>query len=152
MKLALVTDAWQPQVNGVVTTVVELVREMEALGHQVVVIHPGLFDYPALPGVCRYRAGGTSGKVAGLAAGCPGARRHPPGDRRSFGLGRAAVLFAPQPGLYHCVSHAFSRNAQGRTACPAVAGVCRVSPLSQSIGGCAGAYTQGFADAAIARV
>jgi hypothetical protein len=53
MKLVLVTDAWQPQVNGVVTTLVELVREMQALGHQVEVIHPGLVRYPALPGLCR---------------------------------------------------------------------------------------------------
>ncbi len=50
MKLALVTDAWQPQVNGVVTTLVELVREMEALGHQVEVIHPGLFETRPCPG------------------------------------------------------------------------------------------------------
>ena len=50
MKLALVTDAWQPQVNGVVTTLVELVREMEAIGHQVEVIHPGLFDTRPCPG------------------------------------------------------------------------------------------------------
>jgi glycosyltransferase involved in cell wall biosynthesis len=50
MKLALVTDAWQPQVNGVVTTLVELVREMQALGHQVEVIHPGLFDTRPCPG------------------------------------------------------------------------------------------------------
>jgi glycosyltransferase involved in cell wall biosynthesis len=50
MKLALVTDAWQPQVNGVVTTLVELVREMEALGHQVTVIHPGLFTTRPCPG------------------------------------------------------------------------------------------------------
>ena len=28
MKIALITDAWQPQVNGVVTTLVELVREL----------------------------------------------------------------------------------------------------------------------------
>ena len=28
MKLALVTDAWAPQVNGVVVTLVELVREL----------------------------------------------------------------------------------------------------------------------------
>ena len=28
MKIALVTDAWMPQVNGVVTTLVELVREL----------------------------------------------------------------------------------------------------------------------------
>ena len=50
MKLALVTDAWQPQVNGVVTTLVELVRELEALGHQVQVIHPGLFTTRPCPG------------------------------------------------------------------------------------------------------
>ncbi|MDO8287200.1 MAG: glycosyltransferase family 1 protein [Rhodoferax sp.] len=50
MKLALVTDAWQPQVNGVVTTLVELVREMEGLGHQVEVIHPGLFETRPCPG------------------------------------------------------------------------------------------------------
>ena len=50
MKLALVTDAWQPQINGVVTTLVELVREMRALGHQVEVIHPGLFDTRPCPG------------------------------------------------------------------------------------------------------
>ena len=43
MKLALLTDAWQPQVNGVVTTLVELVREMRQRGHEVLVIHPGLF-------------------------------------------------------------------------------------------------------------
>ncbi|APW42365.1 glycosyltransferase family 4 protein [Rhodoferax saidenbachensis] len=50
MKLALVTDAWLPQVNGVVTTLVELVREMEALGHQVTVIHPSLFKTRPCPG------------------------------------------------------------------------------------------------------
>lgn len=50
MKLALITDAWQPQVNGVVTTLVELVRETRALGHQVEVIHPGLFKTRPCPG------------------------------------------------------------------------------------------------------
>jgi glycosyltransferase involved in cell wall biosynthesis len=43
VKLVLVTDAWTPQVNGVVTTLVELVREMQKLGHTVEVIHPSLF-------------------------------------------------------------------------------------------------------------
>ena len=50
MKIALITDAWQPQVNGVVTTLVELVREMQALGHSVEVIHPGLFKTRPCPG------------------------------------------------------------------------------------------------------
>ena len=50
MKIALITDAWQPQVNGVVTTLVELVRELEAAGHVVEVIHPGLFKTRPCPG------------------------------------------------------------------------------------------------------
>lgn len=50
MKLVLITDAWQPQVNGVVTTLVELVREMKKLGHDVEVIHPGLFKTRPCPG------------------------------------------------------------------------------------------------------
>ncbi len=50
MKIALITDAWQPQVNGVVTTLVELVRELELLGHRVEVIHPGLFKTRPCPG------------------------------------------------------------------------------------------------------
>ncbi len=50
MKLALVTDAWQPQINGVVTTLVELVRELRDQGHTVEVIHPGLFKTRPCPG------------------------------------------------------------------------------------------------------
>lgn len=50
MKIALITDAWQPQVNGVVTTLVELVREVERAGHEVGVIHPGLFRTRPCPG------------------------------------------------------------------------------------------------------
>ena len=50
MKLALVTDAWHPQVNGVVTTLLELVRELKALGHTVEVLHPGLFKTWPCPG------------------------------------------------------------------------------------------------------
>lgn len=50
MKIALVTDAWQPQVNGVVTTLVELVKELGALGHELRVIEPGQFRTRPCPG------------------------------------------------------------------------------------------------------
>lgn len=50
MKIVLITDAWQPQVNGVVTTLVELVRELKIAGHAVEVIHPGLFNTKPCPG------------------------------------------------------------------------------------------------------
>lgn len=50
MKIVLVTDAWKPQVNGVVTTLVELVDGVELLGHEVVVLHPSLFRTRPCPG------------------------------------------------------------------------------------------------------
>ncbi len=50
MKIALVTDAWQPQVNGVVTTLVELVRQLTEAGHQIAVIEPGQFRTRPCPG------------------------------------------------------------------------------------------------------
>ncbi|MGH6626233.1 MAG: glycosyltransferase family 4 protein [Burkholderiaceae bacterium] len=50
MKIALITDAWHPQVNGVVTTLVELVRQLTQAGHQVEVIQPGQFKTRPCPG------------------------------------------------------------------------------------------------------
>lgn len=48
-RIALVTDAWHPQVNGVVTTLTSVVRELEAMGREVKVIHPGLFLTVPMP-------------------------------------------------------------------------------------------------------
>ncbi len=50
MKIALITDAWRPQINGVVTTLVELVDQLSAQGHLVEVFHPGLFRTRPCPG------------------------------------------------------------------------------------------------------
>jgi len=43
LRLALVTDAWLPQVNGVVRTLGNTIREIEAAGHGVTVISPAEF-------------------------------------------------------------------------------------------------------------
>ena len=43
MKIAIVTDAWEPQVNGVVRTLTRTVAECRAMGHEVEVIEPSLF-------------------------------------------------------------------------------------------------------------
>ena len=40
MRLLIVSDAWSPQVNGVVTSLQALVRELRELGHQVEVLSP----------------------------------------------------------------------------------------------------------------
>jgi glycosyltransferase involved in cell wall biosynthesis len=47
VKLAIVTDAWQPQVNGVVTTLSRTRAELEALGHSVRVLAPT--DHRTIP-------------------------------------------------------------------------------------------------------
>ncbi|MEO8467619.1 MAG: glycosyltransferase family 1 protein [Gammaproteobacteria bacterium] len=47
MKLALVTDAWLPQVNGVVTTLQRTHEVLEARGHAVTVVSPD--QYRTLP-------------------------------------------------------------------------------------------------------
>lgn len=48
-KLLLVSDAWHPQVNGVVTVLSALVKVLEARGWSVTIVHPGLFWSVPLP-------------------------------------------------------------------------------------------------------
>lgn len=43
MKLTIFTDAWEPQINGVVTTLKTTIKHLEKRGFEVKVIHPGLF-------------------------------------------------------------------------------------------------------------
>lgn len=47
MRIAIVTDAWAPQVNGVVRTLTATKAQLEASGHAVMVVSPDL--YPSLP-------------------------------------------------------------------------------------------------------
>ncbi|MGH8355568.1 MAG: glycosyltransferase, partial [Pseudomonas sp.] len=55
MRVLIVSDAWLPQVNGVVTSLEALVRELRGLGHQVKLLSPLDFrsrpcpTYPEIP-------------------------------------------------------------------------------------------------------
>ena len=49
-RLCIVTDAWLPQVNGVVTTLTNLVEQATNDGWDVLVVHPGLFFNFSAPG------------------------------------------------------------------------------------------------------
>lgn len=47
MRIVLISDAWHPQINGVVTTLVNTVATLQKLGHDVELITPDLFrNYP----------------------------------------------------------------------------------------------------------
>ena len=66
MRVLIATDAWRPQVNGVVTTLSRTAETLGSMGHQIEVVHPGDFrsfpcpTYPEIrlaiapgPRVCR---------------------------------------------------------------------------------------------------
>ena len=40
MRIMLVTDAWEPQVNGVVRTLSRTVQELREMGHEVMMVTP----------------------------------------------------------------------------------------------------------------
>ncbi len=67
MNIALITDAWRPQVNGVVRTLSNTVRECEALGHATTVIGPDRFRTVPCPSYPEIRLSVWAGnKVARL--------------------------------------------------------------------------------------
>ena len=49
MRILLATDAWEPQVNGVVRTLTRTVAECRAMGHEVEVISPDQFKTVPMP-------------------------------------------------------------------------------------------------------
>ena len=55
MRLAIATDAWAPQVNGVVRTLNETIRRLKARDHEVEVISPDRFTTIACPGYPEIR-------------------------------------------------------------------------------------------------
>jgi glycosyltransferase involved in cell wall biosynthesis len=48
-RLLVATDAWEPQVNGVVRTLQATIRELVERGVEVEIVHPGRFSTLALP-------------------------------------------------------------------------------------------------------
>ena len=49
MKIALLTDAWAPQINGVVRTWQHVTDTARGMGHEWLIVHPGLFKTIAAP-------------------------------------------------------------------------------------------------------
>ncbi|HUE80223.1 MAG TPA: glycosyltransferase family 1 protein [Sphingomicrobium sp.] len=67
MRIALATDAWQPQVNGVVRSLSATVERLHLRGHDVEVIHPGDFRTVPCPTYPEIRlAFGCAARVRGI--------------------------------------------------------------------------------------
>ena len=48
-KILIVSDAWAPQVNGVVTTLQTVIGHLREAGHEVKIISPDMFNTVPLP-------------------------------------------------------------------------------------------------------
>jgi glycosyltransferase involved in cell wall biosynthesis len=55
MRIAIVSDAWTPQVNGVVRTLTTVTRELRSRGHEILVVSPDLFRSVPCPGYAEIR-------------------------------------------------------------------------------------------------
>ena len=67
MRIAIVTDAWQPQVNGVVRTLMAVRDELERMGHVIRVISPEQFHSIPCPTYPEIRlAMASAGSVGGM--------------------------------------------------------------------------------------
>ncbi len=65
MRIALVTDAWTPQVNGVVRTLTAVTKELEAQGHVVLTISPDRFVNLPCPSYPEIRLALARGSTIG---------------------------------------------------------------------------------------
>ncbi len=67
MRILIATDAWHPQVNGVVRTLATVTGELLALGHEVEVVGPDRFPSVPMPSYPEIRVAVTPGlKLARL--------------------------------------------------------------------------------------
>ena len=55
MRIAIATDAWHPQINGVVRTLEMTVQQLRARGHEVCMISPEQFRTVPCPGYGEIR-------------------------------------------------------------------------------------------------
>src|SRR5262249_5495000 len=65
MHIVIVSDAWEPQVNGVVRTLRSTVAELRKLGHHPMLVTPDQFRSIACPGYAEIRLGLTSTAAVG---------------------------------------------------------------------------------------
>ncbi len=127
MKIMIVTDAWEPQVNGVVRTLKSTARELTALGHRVELVTPLEFrtvPCPTYPEIrlsilpyrrLRERLDAFEPHALHIATEGPRGLAAPPRPParppfRSFGIGLPARAVAGGPFFAHAARAAMRRG------------------------------------------
>ena len=129
MRVLIATDAWHPQVNGVVRTLTSLAEAAKSLGVSIEFLtHEGFPTIPlptyanlrlAIPGRRRDRTAHRGGK----------SRRHPHRDRGADRVCRARLLPAARAAVHHELHHVLSGIHRGARTDPGVVELCGAAPL-----------------------
>src|SRR5580704_476907 len=137
MRILIATDAWLPQVNGVVRTLTSLARSAAALGADISFLTPDGFPSMALPTYPGLRVALPNRReiVRRIEA---GAGRDPYRDRGADRMGGARLLPAPQAGLHDFLYDALSGIHRGAFDRSGLAQLCGAAALS-----CRGYHDQG---------
>ena len=129
MRVLVATDAWHPQVNGVVRTYERLAMEAGKLGFEVAFLAPSDFrtlPCPTYPEI-RLALAGPRAIAAHIAKAKPDfihiATEGP------IGLHDEALLPQDQMAVHHELSHALSRICLGAAAGPEVLVLCAAAAL-----------------------
>ncbi len=131
MRILVATDAWHPQVNGVVRTYERLAQEAEKQGFALHFLAPSAFrtlpcpTYPGNPAVAclapRHRPPYRGG-AAGL---------HPYRDGGSDRADGAELLPQDEAAFHHELSHALPGIYLGAAAGAGALGLCAAAAVSQ---------------------
>ncbi len=119
-RILIVSDAWTPQVNGVVRTLATVADELRRMGHVVEVMGPDRFRDDALPHLPRHQAVAAAGPAAGAAHRRVRARPPARRDRRPARPGGADAGRRRGGAAFTSSFHTrFPEYIQARTGLPA---------------------------------
>ena len=130
MRILIATDAWHPQVNGVVRTLTSLARSAAALGAEIDFLTPervSVAGRPDLSGIARGVAEPAGDRPQNRGG---GAGRHSHRDRRADRLVGAGLLPPPQARLHDLLHDALSGIHRGSHRYSGRARLCGVAALS----------------------
>ena len=130
MRVLVATDAWHPQVNGVVRTLTALAGSARRLGVAIEFLTPE--GFPSLPvptypelALCAARASREIARRIEQAR----ARRHPHRHRRADRAHGATLLPQARPAVHDQLHDAISRIHLGAAADPRILELCGAAPL-----------------------
>jgi hypothetical protein len=109
MRVLVATDAWDPQVNGVVFSLKKIAREVPRHGMEISFVTPSDFATMALPTYPGHPVGG--GNCDGVCKPIPTRRNrsHPHRDRRPDRMGGTILLHVNEAYLHNELPHALSK-------------------------------------------